>query len=281
MTGLNRFLSGDAGRVHEKPPEVVPSDLGGLFLAGVLSRGSNTDAVPDNTTAFVETDLFYGDLTTGRSRTPYDAFAVRLTFGGGSPFSEARVRGRLLSQPLGSGSWLLTIAQGYQYNNNDAYQFGAQSADVHLSLVKSLTSRMSMFLAFSGGATILGAVDSIPPGVEREEPDPEAPQGVSTGPRYYDYGPGANLGAVLTLSRNRRLFFAASYELHHLHTLDGFRAEHVLQRLRADVLIPIKGKLGAGAAGEFFDRKTYYSPGQETSRYRFPQIRIYMTWRVS
>jgi hypothetical protein len=281
MTGLNRFLSGDAGRVHEKPPEVVPSDLGGLFLAGVLSRGSNTDAVPDNTTAFVETDLFYGDLTTDRSRTPYDAFAVRLTFGGGSPFSEARVRGRLLSQPLGSGSWLLTIAQGYQYNNNDAYQFGAQSADVHLSLVKSLTSRMSMFLAFSGGATILGAVDSIPPGVEREEPDPEAPQGVSTGPRYYDYGPGANLGAVLTLSRNRRLFFAASYELHHLHTLDGFRAEHVLQRLRADVLIPIKGKLGAGAAGEFFDRKTYYSPGQETSRYRFPQIRIYMTWRVS
>jgi hypothetical protein len=235
--------------------------------------------VPDNTTGFFETDLLYGDLTTGRSRMPYDAFAVRLAFGGGSAFSEARVRGRLFSQPL--GSWLLTVSQGYQYNNNDAYQFGAQSADVHLGIVKALTSKTSMFLAFFGGATILGAVDSIPPGVEKEEPDPDGEQGVSTGPRYYDYGPGANAGAFFTLSRNQRAFFVASYELHHLHILDGYRAEHVLQRLRADIIVPIKGKLGAGFAGEFFDRTTYYSPGEEKVRYRFPQVRFYLSWRVS
>ena len=40
--------------------------------------------------------LLYGDPTTGRSRTPYDAFGVRLRFGGGGTFSEAKVRGRLL-----------------------------------------------------------------------------------------------------------------------------------------------------------------------------------------
>ena len=50
---------------------------------------------------FLEMDLLYGDPRTGHSRTPYDAFAVRLRFGGGSAFSEARVRGRLLGQPLG------------------------------------------------------------------------------------------------------------------------------------------------------------------------------------
>jgi hypothetical protein len=281
MTGLNRFLSGDASRVTEKPADMVPSDLGALVSIGALSRGSNTDLVPDNTSAFFETDLFYGDLTTGRSRMPYDAFAVRLAFGGGSAFSEARVRGRLFSQPLGSGSWLLTVSQGYQYNNNDAYQFGAQSADVHFGFVRRLTSRTSLFLAFFGGATILGAVDSIPPGEEKVEPDPDAPQGVSTGPRYYDYGPGSNAGAYLTLTRNGLLLLAASYELHHLHILDGYRAEHVLQRLRADLLIPIKGKLGVGVAGEFFDRKTYYSPGEDTVRYRFPQVRFYLSWRVS
>ena len=281
MTGLNRFISGDASRVSEKPPDMVPSDLGALMSAGVLSRGSNTESVPDNTSAFFETDLFYGDLTAGRSRTPYDAFAVRLAFGGGSAFSEARVRGRLLSQPLGSGSWLLTVSQGYKYNNNDAYQFGAQTADVTFSVVTKLTSRMSLFLAGSGGATILGAIDSVPPGVEIVEPDPEAPQGVSTGPRYYDYGPGTNVSAFLTLTRNERAFLAAGYELHHLHILDGYRAEHVLQRLRADLLIPIKGRLGAGVTGEYFRRKTYYSPGQDTVSYRFPQVRFYVTWRVS
>ena len=283
MTGLNRFLSGDAGRVHEKPPDGVPSDLGALFSAGVLARGSNTDEVPDNIGGFVEADLLYGDLTTGRSHTPYDAFGVRLAFGGGSAFSEARVRGRLFSEPLGSGGWLLTISQGYQYNNNDAYQFGAQSADVHLGWVKALSSKTSMFLSFFGGATILGAVDSVPPGTEivEPDPDPDAGQGVSTGPRYYDYGPGANAGAFLTLSRNQRAFFVFSYELHHLHILDGYRAEHVLQRLRGDVLIPIKGKIGAGVAGEFFNRSTYYSPGLEKVSYHFPQVRFYMTWRVS
>jgi hypothetical protein len=281
MTGLNRFISGDASRVHEKPPDMVPSDLGTLMSAGVLARGSNTDSVPDHTTGFFETDLFYGDLTAGRSRTPYDAFAVRLTFGGGSAFSEARVRGRLFSQPLGSGSWLLTVSQGYKYNNNDAYQFGAQTADVSFSFVSKVTSRTALFLAVGGGATILGAIDSVPPGVEIEEPDPDAPQGVSTGPRYYDYGPGANLNAFLTLTRNGRTFFAAGYELHHLHILDGYRAEHVLQRLRADLLIPIKGQVGAGVTGEYFDRHTYYSPGQDTVSYRFPQVRFYMTWRVS
>jgi hypothetical protein len=283
MTGLNRFISGDAGRVHEKPPEVVPSDLGALMSAGVLGRGSNTDEVPDNWAGFFEADLMYGDLTKDRSRTPYDAFAVRLAFGGGSAFSEARVRGRLFSEPLGSGGWLLTVSQGYQYNNNDAYQFGAQSADVHLGWVKALSSKTSMFLSFFGGATILGAVDSVPPGtvIPEPDPDPDAGQGVSTGPRYYDYGPGANVGAFVTFSRNQKAFFAFMYELHHLHILDGYRAEHVLQRLRGDVLIPIKGKIGAGIAGEFFDRTTYYSPGQEKVQYRFPQVRFYMTWRVS
>ena len=281
MTGLNRYLTGDAKRVHEKPPEVVPSDLGALLSVGVLARGSNTDEVPDNIAGFFEADLLYGDLTAGRSRTPYDAFGVRLAFGGGSAFSEARVRGRLFSEPLGSGTWLLTISQGYQYNSNDAYQFGAQSADVHLGVVKALSSTTSMFFSFFGGATILGAVDSVAPGAEIPEPDPDAGQGVSTGPRFYDYGPGANAGAFLTLSRNKRAFFVFSYELHHLHILDGFRAEHVLQRLRGDVLIPIKGQIGAGVAGEFFDRTTYYSPGQEKVQYRFPQVRFYMTWRVS
>ncbi len=276
MTGLNRFISGDAGRVHEKPPDMVPSDLGAFMLIGSHSRGSNTDSVPDHTTMFFETDLLYGDLKTGRSRTPYDAFAVTLTFGGGSAFSEARVRGRLFSEPLGSGRWLLTVSQGYQYNNNDAYQFGAQTADVHFSF-----NGKSMFLAFSGGATILGAIDSIPPGTEIVEPDPDSPQGVSTGPRYYDYGPGANLNAFLSFNRGGRPFFTANYELHHLHILDGFRADLVLQRMRADLLIPIKGKLGAGVAGEFFDRRTYYSPGQDTVQYHFPQVRFYMTWRVS
>ena len=39
LTGLNRFLSGDASRVTSKPAEMVSSSLGGLASAGVLLAG--------------------------------------------------------------------------------------------------------------------------------------------------------------------------------------------------------------------------------------------------
>ena len=44
VTGANRFLSGDASRVTDKPAEMVPSQLGGLASAGVLWRGTESGA---------------------------------------------------------------------------------------------------------------------------------------------------------------------------------------------------------------------------------------------
>jgi hypothetical protein len=46
--------------------------------------------------------------------------------------------------------------------------------------------------------TVLGAVDSLPLGVTEkpEEKEPSAGQGVSEGPRYYDYGPGSDFGGL-------------------------------------------------------------------------------------
>jgi hypothetical protein len=40
VTGANRFLSGDASRVTDKPAEMVPSQVGGLAAAGVLWRAN-------------------------------------------------------------------------------------------------------------------------------------------------------------------------------------------------------------------------------------------------
>ncbi len=211
--------------------------------------------------------------------TPYDAFTVRLSFGGGSAFSEARVRGRLFS-----GTWhgtLITVSQDYQYNKNSAYQFGAQAVATNFSYSKQLSSHNSMFLAGWGGVTILGAIDSIPLGGIVEVPvDPDAGQGVSTGPRYYDYGPGGNLGAFFTIRRDNRPLVNIGYELHHLHILDGVRANHMLQRIRGDFMVPLKGRLGIGTTGEFFERKTFYDDNQGIGRYRFPQYRVYLTWSL-
>ena len=145
----------------------------------------------------------YGDVLHDESHTPYDAFAVRLSFGGGSAFSEARVRGRLYSKQLKRS--LFTIAQAYQFNNNPAYRFGAQAFEGMFIGEKRLTSTLSM-IAFGGaGITVLGAVDRFR-WVEscQRNPPPDAGQGVSTGPRFYDYGPGGNLLANFILRRGNK-----------------------------------------------------------------------------
>ena len=286
VTGVNRFLTGDASRVSERPAEMVPSRLGGLASAGVLWRGSNTGAFESAGEPFLELDLLYGDPTIGRSRTAYDAFGVMLRFGGGSAFSEAKVRGRLLGQPFRNDRFQLNVSQAYDFSTNSAYRFGAQSFNANLAFTTMLSSRVSLWVSGWGGLTALGAVDSIPlTGVAPEDTSPpgESPaQGVSEGPRYYDYGPGSDFGARAILTRDGRPIAAFVYDTHHLYSLDGVRANHFLQQLRLDLLAPLRGPLGIGVSGEYFDRRTYYKDApDDTRKFHFPQFRAYLTWRVS
>ncbi len=186
--GVNRFISGDSSRVSDKPAEFVPSTIGGFTAAGALWQGSQERAFNSTGEPFVEMDLLYGDPKTGDSRTPYDAFSVRLRFGGGSAFSEARVRGRLAGMPIGGDKVQFSVIQSYDFQSNDAFSTGSQSFEGAFSVLQKVSERNSLWLVGWGGATVLGAVDSLPLGLseipEEEEPAEGSPgQGVSEGPR--------------------------------------------------------------------------------------------------
>jgi hypothetical protein len=284
LTGYNRFRTGDAKRVTDKPADMVPSSVAGFASAGVLWQGSQTRAVDSAGKPFFEVDLLYGDPRAGHSRTPYDAFSVRLRFGGGKGFSEARVRGRLLGQPLGGGKAQFSVGQSYDYQANDAYATGAQSIEAAIGVTQALSSRTDVWLMGWGGLTVLGAVDSLPLGVTERPPPPEGPgagQGVSEGPRFYDYGPGSTFGGIAHFSRDRRLFAAFLYEGRHLYSLDGVRANHFLQRTRLDLLLPLRGALGFGVSGEYFFRQSFYQDEDRSQlEYDYPQFRVYLTWRT-
>jgi hypothetical protein len=288
VTGYNRFRSGDASRVTEKPAELTPSRLGAVTSAGVgwrqATRTDESGTTEETTTnGIVELDMLYGNLEADRSRTPYDAFSVRMTFGGGGPISEVTVRGRLLGQPVHNGRLQLSVNQDYQYLKNDAYQFGAQAFDVSAGINRDLSSRLSMMAVGWGGLTVLGAVDSIPPEGSVVPEGEDAGQGVSTGPRFYDYGPGTNFGGVFELRRNHRNIAQVSYDAHQLHVLDGARANHFLQRFRTDVTLPLPGRFGMIVTGEFFDRRTYFQTSDhvDPAHFHFPQIRLSLTWNGS
>ena len=288
VTGVNRFLRGDASRVSDKPADMVPSNMVASGALGVLWRGDEGNEFTATGQPYLEIDAMYGDPLKGHSRTPYDAFAVRLRFGGGAAFSEARVRGRLLGQPFKDDKLYFAVVQSYDYQSNDAYATGSQSVEGSFGFTHNLSSRVSLAVLGWGGLTVLGAIDSLPVGQsevpEEEEPEDgeDAGQGVSEGPRFYDYGPGSNFGVTANFSRDNRLFAVAFYEGRHLYSLDGVRANHFLQRGRVDLLLPLRGALGIGFTGEYFDRRTFYQDAARTrARYHYPQVRTYFTWSLS
>jgi hypothetical protein len=279
--GVNRFISGDASRVSEKPEDLVPSTLNTAVSLGAIWRGNSDGKFVSGASPFLEWDGIYGDPLHGRSRTPYDAFGVRLRFGGGATFSEARVRGRLYGQPLGHEKVQFAVAQTYDYQNNDLYQTGSQSFDANFGFTFGQPESVRTSVLAWGGLMILGAVDSLPVDLEEKPKEEEGggPQGVSEGPRFYDYGPGSNYGVTALFTHNRWTFGQFFYEGRQLYSLDGVRANHFLQRGRLDMRVPLYKSLGFGGTAEYFDRRTYYQDEARTTRKaHFPQLRAYLTW---
>ncbi len=73
-------------------------------------------------------------------------------------------------------------------------------------------------------------------------------------------------------------FADVSYQGYQIYVVDGLRSNHVLQRFRVDLLVPVHRRVAIGATGEFFYRKTYFQDSAET-REKFPQVRFYLAWR--
>jgi len=280
LTGLNRFTSGDASRVTDKPPEFVPTSLSGVVAAGALWRGSQSSAFTAPADPFLEVDAYYGDVNSGPSRTPYDSFWIRTRFGGGSSFSEARVRGSLFAQPIGNSGFQFSVLQTYNYQHNDAYSTGSQAIDAAIGTTRQLSPRTTFWFLGWGGLTVLGAIDSLPLGVTEKPEEEEKPKGApDEGPRFYDYGPGSDFGALARLARDHRDFAMFFYVGRHLYSLDGVRANHFLQHGRVDLLLPLRGPLGLGTSVEYFYRRSSYQDEARNFRsYRYPQVRAYFTW---
>ena len=282
LTGLNRFLSGDAKRQTGTPPDLVPSGLAGMLSAGVLWQGEDTRAIESTGKPFFDIDFVYGDLETDRSRMPYDAFSLSMRVGGGHAISRASIRGRLVGRPLGRTQFM--VVQNYDYDENPIYQFGAQSFELKVGGEPKLSKRFSVLLSGGAGLTALAGVSSEP--LEEIEvpllPEEKRGQGVSEGPRTYDYGPGTTFSGTAAFRYNGRAFALLYYQANHVYVVDGVRANHFLQRMGVDLRLPIRGSLGIGVAGEYFHRQTFFKDPDDTIRtFRAPQFRAFLTWRLS
>jgi len=46
-----------------------------------------------------------------------------------------------------------------------------------------------------------------------------------------------------------------------------------------DLNIPLRGRLGVGASGDYLSRYTFYQAGTK-SHLRFPEVRVFLSWSV-
>ena len=278
LTGATRFVTGDASRVVEKPPAMIPSSLGLRTSVGAMWQGSNIRSAT-TVSPFLDVDVYYGDIERGSTRVPYEAFTLEATVGGGSTLSEAVARGRLYGKPFGAdGQYQFTVLQTFDYLINRAYAFGAQGFEAEAALAKTWTSGSSVRLAASGGVSALAAVDSlIPPPPEAGDPDEAFTDPES---RRYDYGPGFRIASSGSVSLDRKLAASLTYYLYHVAVVDGFRSNHVLQRAYLDVRWLRPRRLALGLAAEYSWRKAYFWVGSERTD-QSPQFRVYFVWATS
>lgn len=273
MNGLSRVLSGDAERVAPKPPDMVPSTVGFRVAMGGHWQGSSLREATSTVRPYAEFELLYGDARTGSSTMPFEAFTVQTSVGGS--LSHTAIRGRLFGRPFGDRkAGQVSIFQTYEFITNRAYAFGGQGFELEVGVTRALSPRASLWLAATGGATILAAADSLLP----------PPDGVTVAPpangRTYDYGPGARFGGVAQVIRNGQPIAGVQYQAYQVNVVDGTRANHILQRLYMDVRVPVSRRLAVGAAGEYFFRKSYFwAAGSRTDR--SPQFRLFLAWSRS
>ena len=63
----------------------------------------------------------------------------------------------------------------------------------------------------------------------------------------------------------------------YLHVVSGTSGDHVAQSIRLEGLVPVRGRLRLGLAGDYVRRKVYYD-FQDDRDDKYPQLRVFFAW---
>ncbi|HEY6065359.1 MAG TPA: DUF3943 domain-containing protein, partial [Thermoanaerobaculia bacterium] len=258
---LNRLLRGEAFKKFDNSSDRFPKLL--VLSTDLGYRRFRNGAHPDQWIASFS--FLYGDPFEGDLSRPFDSFWVGLDASspGGVLFTRIEERGLLKAWEVtdkdASIRHIVGFSQEYEYLNNASQVFGAQILSAGILSKYSIRESVTALTDFSIIAFPLAGIRTID--FEHQE----------TG--RYDYAPGAGARAAGRIYFGGREVLAAGYGVAFAHTVNGASRNSTLQFVRAVARIPIYGPLGAGAAYNWYSRKTGY-PGF------FEPRRIQSDWRV-
>jgi len=253
ISGFNRLVRGETGRVSANPPAWRPSAiLGVLDLGYRQTTQSITNGVTESgsdqwNATFL---LSYGDPTKDLSQTPFSYFAIRADLAGpssGQVVNQFSARGSLAAWPLGeSRRHQVAVSLEYDYFDNPAFQYAGQS--VQVGLISSIGAPRKTWwgqTTFLFNGVILGSTKS------------DYYRTVEG--RNYDYGPG--LGTLLSgrLFYKTRLQGTVSYAGLWLHTIDGTQSAHYQDALLLEARYWASHTIGIGFGYTVYNRHSDYS----------------------
>lgn len=225
VNGLNRFLDGKLSSVDDYYA-VDSSEIRASIDVGARRFDSRFGNLLDRgkTSSFLRLQLHYSNGEHNYKR-PFDQFNVNLEMGKGdsSLINAVNVHATIygtdfFSTPRGEYYGLLTAH--YDFYNNDAFFYGAQSLNYNLIgeyEYKNSTLRTNV----AGGAVLLAAV-----------PDPYLLYGDS---RNYNYGSGLGYRFNGVLNLGERLLFTANYNGGIFYTISGNDSHYLLNALNLDM----------------------------------------------
>ena len=246
---FSRLVHGEMTNDFPNPEERYPDGFSVTSDVGYRHVNGATD---DANQALVSLSARYGDPFTGDIQKPFDSFwaGIDLNFPGGQAISRIEERGVLkgweLTDRTASARHIVGFSQEYEYFNNAAQVFGAQTLSAGILSRWALNRSLFAVTDFSVLAIPLAGIQTT------NFTNPE------TG-RNYDYAPGGGLRAAARIFGGSAELLSVGYGVVWAHTVDGASDSNTLQFFRANARIPIYGALAGGAGYSWYSRRTTYT----------------------
>jgi hypothetical protein len=260
--GFNRVVTGESFQVHANPDRRPGAGIGTEVNIGAWAPGERPledSAVARN---FFAIELREGEAGRTRVERPFDVFNAGLDLSvGNKPRSLRRLEvDGMISGSDPRGKATIGAVLLFDYFDNAAYQFGAQSIGAGVFSGIGSEGGLELRASLVGAGIILGAVRSDYYDL--------------TG-RWFDHGPGASFGAGVRLLHRGRALIELDHSGFWIHAINGNAADHFVGRTRAKAQLPLIGGLGAGIEYVLYDSKRTYQehPGVDTHE---PEWRVFV-----
>lgn len=254
VNSLNRWLDGKWGKKIDAYYAADSSQISAEFDMGFRRFDAKSgDFVQKGKNSMYSRLRFHYSNGDHNYKRPFDEFHVNLEIGNGdsSLINAVNVHALLSGAEFFKtkrGSHFGTLNAHYDFYNNDAFFYGAQSIVYNWNSEFTYKRENKLNLSLGAGAVVLAAV-----------PDPYLLYGNS---RNYNYGSGASYRFKGDLSLLNRILISANYNGGYFHTISGTDSYYILHAGSLEGSLRLFKRFSVNVASGYFSLEGHFKDNQ-------------------